>query len=173
MTIPLGNSVVPLKTSSAKCYLSLVNFFVHWKGIFSLPTFEQFGVNSICKSVSTPWLKSKTITLQYLGQQSSKLSRKPLVRNLISQNFFHRLWFYWYFFIRGLLFEHKQYVFDSLCTDVPPPSEKIGRRDVCESPSLIVFRYTFTYIYIFFLSLTVEKVLTAQRFFFILAKYWS
>ena len=28
----------------------------------------------------------------------------------------------------------------SLCTDVPPPSEKIGRRDVCESMSLIVFR---------------------------------
>ena len=31
----------------------------------------------------------------------------------------------------------------SLCTDVPLPSQKIGRRDVCESPSLIVFRYTF------------------------------
>ena len=31
----------------------------------------------------------------------------------------------------------------SLCTDVPSPSGKIGRRDVCESPSLIVFRYTF------------------------------
>ena len=31
----------------------------------------------------------------------------------------------------------------SLCTDVPPPSGKIGRGDVCESPSLIVFRYTF------------------------------
>ena len=31
----------------------------------------------------------------------------------------------------------------SLCTDVPPPSEKIGRRDICESPSLIVFWYTF------------------------------
>ena len=35
------------------------------------------------------------------------------------------------------------YVSNSLCTDVPPPSEKIGRRDVCESPSLIMFRYTF------------------------------
>ena len=36
----------------------------------------------------------------------------------------------------------------SLCTDVPPPSEKIGRRDVCEikSPSLIVFRFTFAEI---------------------------
>ena len=30
----------------------------------------------------------------------------------------------------------------SLCTDVPRPSGKIGRGDVCESPSLIVFRYT-------------------------------
>ena len=32
---------------------------------------------------------------------------------------------------------------DSLCTDVPPPLGKIGSGDVCESPSLIVFRYTF------------------------------
>ena len=31
----------------------------------------------------------------------------------------------------------------SLSTDVPPPSGKIGRGDVCESPLLIVFRYTF------------------------------
>ena len=31
----------------------------------------------------------------------------------------------------------------SLCTDVPPPSGKIGRGDVCESLSLIVFRYKF------------------------------
>ena len=37
------------------------------------------------------------------------------------------------------------YISNSLCTDtdVPPPSEKIGRRDVRKSPSLIVFRYTF------------------------------
>ena len=27
----------------------------------------------------------------------------------------------------------------SLCTDVPPPSEKIGRRDICESLTIIVF----------------------------------
>ena len=31
----------------------------------------------------------------------------------------------------------------SLCTDLPPPSGKIGRGDVCESPSLIEFRYKF------------------------------
>ena len=29
----------------------------------------------------------------------------------------------------------------SLCTDVPPPSEKIGRGDVCESPTIIVFPF--------------------------------
>ena len=34
-------------------------------------------------------------------------------------------------------------VFFSLCTDAPPPPKKIGERDVCESPSLIVFRCTF------------------------------
>ena len=50
----------------------------------------------------------------------------------------------------------------SLCTDVPPPSEKMGRGGVCKSPSLIVFRYTFAYFFFFVLSLTVEKVLTEQ-----------
>ena len=35
------------------------------------------------------------------------------------------------------------YNITSLCTDVPTPSGKIGRGDVCELPSLIVFRYTF------------------------------
>ena len=29
----------------------------------------------------------------------------------------------------------------SLCTDVPPPSVKIGRRDVCESLTIIVFLF--------------------------------
>ena len=29
----------------------------------------------------------------------------------------------------------------SLCTDGPLPSEKIGERDVCELPSLIVFPF--------------------------------
>ena len=42
-----------------------------------------------------------------------------------------------FFPVRGCKESH------SLCTDVPPPSGKIGRGDVCESPSLIVFRYTF------------------------------
>ena len=30
-----------------------------------------------------------------------------------------------------------------LCTDIPSPSEKIGRGDVCESLTIIVFWYTF------------------------------
>ena len=30
---------------------------------------------------------------------------------------------------------------DHLCTDVPSPSEKIGRRDVCESLIIIVFLF--------------------------------
>ena len=29
----------------------------------------------------------------------------------------------------------------SLCTDVPLPSGKIGRGDVCESPTIIVFPF--------------------------------
>ena len=58
-------------------------FFVHWKSIFFLPTFKEFGVNSIYKYASTRRLKSKTFALQYLGQKSSKLSPKPLVRKLI------------------------------------------------------------------------------------------
>ena len=29
----------------------------------------------------------------------------------------------------------------SLCTDVPPASDKIGRRDVCELPMIIVFLF--------------------------------
>ena len=87
----VGNlSEVLLKTSSTKSYLSqsLVSFFVQWKSIFSILTFEQFGVNSICKSASTPRLKSKTIALQYLGQISSKLAPKPFVRKLVSPEFF-------------------------------------------------------------------------------------
>ena len=29
----------------------------------------------------------------------------------------------------------------SLCTDVPPPSGKIGKGDVCESPTIVVFPF--------------------------------
>ena len=51
----------------------------------------------------------------------------------------------------------------SLCTDVPPPSGKIGRGDVCESPLLIVFQYTFAQIFYFVFSPTVEKVHVGQK----------
>ena len=51
----------------------------------------------------------------------------------------------------------------NVCTDVPAPSGKIGRGDFCESPSLIVFRYTFAYIIFFVLSLTVEKAHVGRK----------
>ena len=38
---------------------------------------------------------------------------------------------------------HMMHAQSSLCTDVPPPSEKIGRRDVCESLTIIVFLHVF------------------------------
>ena len=74
MTVPLGE--VAIKSSITKSYLSIVSFFVHWKSIFFLPTFKEFGVNSIYKYASTTRLKSKTFALQYLGQKSSKLPQK-------------------------------------------------------------------------------------------------
>ena len=72
-----------MKSSSTKSYVSIVSFFVHWKSIFFLPTFKEFGVNSSYKYASTTRLKSKTFALWYLGQKSSKLSQKPLVLKLI------------------------------------------------------------------------------------------
>ena len=89
-------SEVSIKSSSTKSYLSIVSFFVHRKSIFFLPTFNEFGVNSIYKYASTTRLKSKAFALQYLGQKSSKLSPKPLVRKLISLSFCRhfRLWQY-------------------------------------------------------------------------------
>lgn len=44
--------------------LSFVRVFVIWKSIFFLTTFEEFGVNSLGKSISTTRLKSKTFALQ-------------------------------------------------------------------------------------------------------------
>ena len=72
------------KSTYKSINVSNVSFFVHWKRIFFLPTFKEFGVNSNYKYASTTRLKSKTFALQYLGQKSPKLSQKPLVRNLIS-----------------------------------------------------------------------------------------
>ena len=96
-----------MKSSSTKSYVSIVSFFVHWKSIFFLPTFKEFGVISIYKYASTTLLKSKTFALQYLSQKSSKLSQKPLFESL----------FLWVFvaifgcgniFDQRLLFDHKQ-----------------------------------------------------------------
>ena len=50
----------------------------------------------------------------------------------------------------------------SLCTDTPSPQKKIGKRDVCESPSLIVFRCIFAYFFCCFSS-GGWKVLTEQH----------
>ena len=96
-----------MKSSSTKSYLSVVSFFVHWKSIFFLPTFKEFGVNSIYKYASTTRLKSKTFALQYLGQKSSKLSPKPLVRKLISLSFV-AIFGCGNIFDQRLLFDHKQ-----------------------------------------------------------------
>ena len=54
MTIPSGNSQRSRLNLQVQSHPSLGSFFVHWKSIFFLPMFEQFEVNSICKSASTP-----------------------------------------------------------------------------------------------------------------------
>ena len=96
MTIPLGNS------QRLRLNLQVQSLiFVHWKSIFFLPTFEEFGVTR---------LKSKTFAVQYLGQKSSKLSPKPLVRKFISLSFrrhFDHFWL-WQIFDQRLLFDYKQ-----------------------------------------------------------------
>ena len=84
-----------------------MSFFVHWKSILFLPTFKEFGVNSIYKYASTTRLKSQAFALQYLGQKSSKLSPKPLVRKLISLSF-RRYFGCVNIFDQRLLFDHKQ-----------------------------------------------------------------
>ena len=96
-----------MKSPSMFPYVSIVSLFVHWKSIFFLPTFKEFGVNSIYKYASTTRLKSKTFALQYLGQKSSKLSQKPLVRKLISLSF-RRHFGCGNMFDQRLLSDHKQ-----------------------------------------------------------------
>ena len=50
------------------------------------------------------------------------------------------------------------------CVQMSPlPQKKIGRRNVCESLSLIVFRLHLHKLFFLFFSLTVEKVLTDQH----------
>ena len=89
-----------MKSSSTKSSLSIVSFFVHWKSIFFLPTYNEFGVYSIYKYASTTRLKSKTFALQYLGQKSSKLSQKPLFESLF-------LWVFVAIFGCGNIFDHR------------------------------------------------------------------
>ena len=108
MTIPLGNSLrirLNLQVQSLM-FLSWV-FFVDWKSTFFLPTFKELGVNSIYKYASTARLKSKTFALQYLGQKSSILSQKPLVRKLISLSFV-AIFGCGNIFDQRLLFDHKR-----------------------------------------------------------------
>ena len=75
--------------------------------MFFLPTFKELGVNSIYKYASTTRLKSKTFALQYLGQRSSNLSQKPLVRKLISLSFV-AVFGCGNIFDQRLLFDHKR-----------------------------------------------------------------
>ena len=86
-TIPLGNSQRMRLNLQVQSLVSIVIFFVHRKSIFFLPTFKEFGVNSTHKYASTTRRKSKTFAVQYLGEKSSKLSQKPLVRKIISLSF--------------------------------------------------------------------------------------
>ena len=109
MTIPLGNSQRMRLNLQVQSLMFLSRgFFVHWKSIFFLPTFKEFGVNSIYKYASTTRLKSKTFALQYLGQKS--------YLNFL-QNLLFKILFLWVFvaifgcgniFDQRLLFDHKQ-----------------------------------------------------------------
>ena len=92
-----------MKPSSTKSYLYIVSCFVHLKRIYFLPTFKEFGVNSIYKYASTTGHKSKTFALQYLSQKSSKLSPKPLVRKLVSSSSRRHLWLWQYFWTAAYL----------------------------------------------------------------------
>ena len=74
--------------------------------------FKQFGVNSFGKYASTTWLISKTFGLQYLGQKSSKLSPKPLVRKLVSLSFRRHFLVVAIFLISGFYVTKDNYVFD-------------------------------------------------------------
>lgn len=104
MTNPLGNS----QRSRLKLQVhSLI--FLSW--VF-LPTKKHILHSHVwtiwsefyCKSASTPRLKCKTIALQYLGQISSKLAPKTLVRKLVFPPSLDLV----IFFYQRLLFDHKR-----------------------------------------------------------------
>ena len=105
MTVPLGE--VAIKSSITKSYLSIVSFFVHWKSIFFLPTFNEFGVNSIYKYTSLHGLNLKPSL--YNISAKNHLNR---LKNLLFESLF--LWVFVAIFgcsnifDQRLLFDHKQ-----------------------------------------------------------------
>ena len=76
-----------MKSSRTKSYLSIVSFFVHWKSIFFLPTFKEFGVNSIYKYASTTRHKNNARPSLYNISAKSHLN---CLQNLLFQSSF--LW---------------------------------------------------------------------------------
>lgn len=60
----------------------------------------------------------------------------------------------------------------SHCTDTPSPQKKIGKRDVCESPSLIVFRCIFAYFFCCFFSGGWKSVDRATRLWNLVIYNW-
>ena len=101
-----------IESSSTKSYVSIVGFFVHWKSIFFLPTVKEFGVNSIYKHASTTRLKSKTFLLQYLVQESCKLSQKTSCWEAYFFEFWSPFLVVAIFFISGFYLTLTNYVFD-------------------------------------------------------------
>ena len=83
-----------------------MSFFVHWKSIFFLLTFKEFGVNSIYKYASTARLKSKTFALQYLGKNHLNCLENLLFESLFLS--FRRHFWLGSIFDQRLLFDYKQ-----------------------------------------------------------------
>ena len=103
MTIPLGNS---------KRSLLFFKYKVFYSTAWSRSAFANRIVSKCFKRGKEEYAfsvdkKSKTIALQYLGQKSSKLASKPLVRKLVSQNF-STIFGFSSIFDQLLLFYHKQ-----------------------------------------------------------------
>ena len=97
-----------MKSSSTKSYLSVVSFFVHWKSIFFLPTFKEFGVNSIYIYASTNYGLNPRPSLYNISAKN----HLNCLQNLLFKSLF--LWVFVAIFGCGnifdqrLLFDHKQ-----------------------------------------------------------------
>ena len=98
MTVPLGE--VAINSSITKSYLSIVSFFVHWKSIFFLPTFNEFGVNSIYKYTSLHGLNLKPSL--YNISAKNHLNR---LKNLLFESLF--LWVFVAIFGCGNIFDQR------------------------------------------------------------------